>query len=52
MKNGTGGIRLISDYATMLQSSKQYGTGTKNKYRSMEQDRKPRNKHRNKLMVN
>ena len=26
---------------TTLQPSKQYGTGTKHKYRSMEQDRKP-----------
>jgi len=29
---------LISDYTTKLQSSRQYGTGTKHKYRSMEQD--------------
>jgi len=27
---------LVSDYPTMLWSSKQYGTGTKTKYRSME----------------
>ena len=35
---------LASDYTTKLQSSRQYGTGTKQKYRPMEQDRKPRNK--------
>ena len=37
---------LTSDYTTKLQSSRQYGTGKnkKQKYRSMEQDRKPRNK--------
>ena len=35
---------LISDYTTKLQLSKQYGTETKVDYRSMEQDRKPRNK--------
>ena len=41
---------LTSDYATKLQSSRQYATDThththKNqKYRPMEQDRKPRNK--------
>ena len=35
---------LISDYTTKLQPSRQYGTGTKQKYRPMEQDRKPRNK--------
>ena len=35
---------LNSDYTTKLQSSRQYGTSTKQKYRSMEQDRKPRNK--------
>ena len=28
-KNGTGGINLTSDYTTKLQSSRQYGTGTK-----------------------
>ena len=33
-----------SDYITKLQSSKQYGTGTKQKYRPMQQDRKSRNK--------
>ena len=34
---------LTSDYITKLQSSRQYGTGTKKqKYRPMEQDRKPR----------
>ena len=35
---------LISDYTTKLQSSRQDSTGTKQKYRPMEQDRKPRNK--------
>ena len=35
---------LTSDYTTKLESSRQYGTGTKQKYRPMEQDRKPRNK--------
>ena len=36
---------LTSDYTTKLQSSRQYGTVTKKqKHRSMEQDRKPRNK--------
>ena len=44
---------LNSHYTTKLQQSKQYGTGTKTecmvlaqkqKYRSVEQDRKPRNK--------
>ena len=35
---------LTLDYTTKLQSSRQYGTGTKKKYRPMEQDRKPRNK--------
>ena len=35
---------LTSDYTTKLQSSRQYGIGTKQKYRPMEQDRKPRNK--------
>ena len=34
---------LTSDYSLNLQSSRQYGTGTK-KYRSMEQNRKPRDK--------
>ena len=42
-KNGDGGINL-PDSTTKLQSSRQYGTGTKQKYRPMEQDRKPRNK--------
>ena len=32
---------LTSDYTTNLKSSRQYGTGTKMKYRSVEQDRKP-----------
>ena len=35
---------LTSDYTTKLQPSRQYGTGTKQKYRPQEQDRKPRNK--------
>ena len=35
---------LTSDYTTKLQSSRQYGTAQKQKYRPMEQDRKPRNK--------
>ena len=36
---------LTSDYTTKLQSSRQYVTGTKKqKYRSMEQDRKLINK--------
>ena len=35
---------LTSDYPTKLQSSRQYGTGTRQKYRSMEQNRKPRDK--------
>ena len=35
---------LTSDYTVMLQSSKQYVTAQKQKYRPMEQDRKPRNK--------
>ena len=34
---------LTSDYTTKLQSSRQYGTGTKY-HRSMEQNRKPRDK--------
>ena len=33
---------LTSDYTTKLQSSRQYGTAQKQKYISMEQDRKPR----------
>ena len=32
---------LTQDYITKLQSSKQYGAGTKEKYRSMEQERDP-----------
>jgi len=35
---------LTSDYTTKLQSTRQYGTGTKKEYRPMEQDRNPRNK--------
>ena len=44
-KDGAGRIRT-PDFRlnTKLQSSKQYGTGTKQKYRLMEQDKKPRNK--------
>ena len=37
-------IFLASGYTTKLQSSRQYGTGTKQKYRSMEQNKKPRDK--------
>ena len=38
---------VTSDYTTNLQSTRQYGTGTKQyqwKYRPMEQDRKPGDK--------
>jgi len=35
---------LTSDHTTKLQSSRQHNTGTKQKYRPMEQDRKPRDK--------
>ena len=35
---------MTSDYTTKLQSSRQYGTGKKQIYRPMEQDRKPRDK--------
>ena len=35
---------LTSGYTTKLQSSRQYGTGSKTKHRPIEQDRKPRNK--------
>ena len=35
---------LMSDYTTKLQSSKQHSTGQKQKYRSVELDRNPRNK--------
>ena len=35
---------LTSDYTTKLQSSRQYGTGTKTEIQTIEQDRKPRNK--------
>ena len=38
---------LTSDYTKKLQSLRQYSTGTKTEYRSMEQDRKPRNKPMN-----
>ena len=44
-KNGVGGINLPdSDYTTKLQASRQYVLAQKQKYRPMEQDRKPRNK--------
>ena len=44
-KNGPEGINL-PDFrlTTMLQSSRQDGTGQRQKYRSMEQNRKPRDK--------
>ena len=35
---------LTSDDTTKVQSSRQYGTGTRQKQRSMEQNRKPRGK--------
>ena len=35
---------LTSGYTTKLQSSRQYGTDTEQKYRPVEQDRTPRNK--------
>ena len=35
---------MTSDYTTKLQSSRQYSTAQKQKYRPTEQDRKPRNK--------
>ena len=35
---------LTSEYTTKLQSSRQYGIAQRQKYRSMEQNRKPRNK--------
>ena len=35
---------LTSDYTTKPQSSRQYGTGIKTEYTSMEQNRKPRDK--------
>ena len=37
-------ICLTSGSTTKPQSSRQYGTGTKTEYRSMEQNRKPRDK--------
>ena len=37
-------VLQTSDYTTKLQSSRQYGTGRKQKYRPMEQDRKTRDK--------
>ena len=36
---------LISDYTTKLQLSRQYGTGTKQKYRPMEQVKGGKNTH-------
>ena len=39
--------RLTSDYTTKLQSSRQYGTGTSQKYRSMEQIESPEINPRN-----
>ena len=35
---------LTSGYTTKQQSSRQYGTGERQKHRSMEQNRKPRDK--------
>ena len=35
---------LTSGYATKLQSLRQYGTSTRQKYRSMEENIKPRDK--------
>ena len=35
---------LTSDYTTKLQLSRQYGTAERQKYRSVEQNRKPRDK--------
>ena len=44
-KNGTGGINLPDfRYTTKLQSSRQYGMAQRQKHRSMEQNRKPRDK--------
>ena len=40
-KNGTGGT---SDYTTKVQLSRHCGTVTRQKYRSMEQNRKPKKK--------
>ena len=42
--NLEGSIFLTLDYITKLQLSSQYGTGTKTKYRPVEQDRKPGDK--------
>ena len=39
--------RLTSDYTTKLQSSRQYLLAQRQKYRSMEQNRKPRDKSTN-----
>ena len=41
---------LTSDYSTKLQSSRQYGTGTKQKYRPMKQDSKRDTDVQNSLM--
>ena len=41
---GESTFLLTSDYTTRLQSSRQYGAGTKTEIQTMEQDRKPRNK--------
>ena len=44
-KNGTGGINLLDfRLTTKPQSSRQDGTGQRQKYRPMEQNRKPRDK--------
>ena len=44
-KNGTGGINLPdSDYTTKLQSSSSMVQAQRQKYRSIEQNRKPRGK--------
>ena len=40
------------DYTTKLSQQNTYGIGTKQKYRSVEQDRKPRNKPKNLWLTN